>query len=410
MNLIPLYIDPGTGSALFSIVIGIAAVSYFLFRTIILKVKVILFRQKQPTLSRQQYVIYGEDKRYWPFFEPILAEFEARQTEVHYLTCSEDDPVFSAAYQYVKGKYIGEGNRAYAYLNFLSADFVLATTPDLEVLQWKRSKAVKHYCHMLHMISGSMTYRLFSLDFYDSILLSGENEIPEIRYLETIRQLPAKQLVVAGNTFYDRNVEKIKGIAAEEDHPFTVLVSPSWGASGLLKVYGERLLDPLVETGWRVIIRPHPQSAIVEKALIERLTERYKDRKNVEWDYHHENIYSLSKSDVMISDFSGIIYDYIFLFDRPVLLSLSTMDLRPYDAHDLKEEPSYFRISKTIGRELNEANFGTIKEVINESLHNAVLLEGREEAKRVMWQHRGEAGKRIVDFMVETVNRGNNKS
>ena len=405
MIFIPLYIDPGTGSAIFSLVIGIAAVSYFLFRNIVLKVKVILFRQKQTTFSRQQYAIYAEDKRYWPFFEPVLAEFESRQTEILYLTCSEDDPVFSAPYQYVKSKYIGKGNRAYAYLNFLSADFVLTTTPDLDVLQWKRSKLVKHYCHMLHMISGAMTYRLFSLDFFDSVLLSGENEITEIRYLETARMLPEKQLVVVGNTFYDRNVEKIKSIPAEEDHPFTVLVSPSWGASGLLKVYGERLLDPLAKTGWRIILRPHPQSMISEKVLIDRLTERYKDSKNVEWDFHHENIYSLSKSDIMISDFSGIIYDYVFLFNKPVLLSLSTMDLRPYDGYDLIEEPSYFRISKTIGTELNEANFGSIAEIINDSLHNAALLESRQEAKRIMWQYRGEAGRRIADFMVETVNK-----
>ena len=408
MIFIPLYIDPGTGSALFSIVIGLAAVSYFLFRTVFLKIKVFLFRQKDASLSQQKYVIYAEEKRYWPFFEPVLAEFESRQIEVLYLTSSEDDPVFSSQFKFIKGKFIGKGNKSFAYLNFLSADFVLATTPDLDVLQWKRSKGVKHYCHMLHMVSGSVTYRLFSLDFYDSIILSGENEIPEIRYLENLRRLPAKQLVVVGNTFLDRYNEILKGLPIEKNHPFTVLVSPSWGASGLLKIYGERLLDPLAGTGWRIIVRPHPQSVIAEKALLDSLTERYRDNRNIEWDYHHENIYSLSKSDIMISDFSGIIYDYIFLFDKPVLLSLSTMDLRPYDAHNLPEEPSYFKISKEVGIELNEANFTFIKDVITDSLQNAELHENRLEAKRIMWQYQGESGKRIVDFMVETVSKEDN--
>ena len=407
MNLLPLYIDPGTGSALFSIVIGIAAVSYFLFRTVFLKIRVLLFRQKETSYSQQKFVVYAEDKRYWPFFEPILVECEARQISVLYLTSSPDDPVFSSSFRYVNGKFIGKGNKAFAYLNFLSADFVLATTPDLDVLQWKRSKAIKHYCHMFHMVSGSMIYRLFGLDFYDSVLLSGENEIPEIRYLENLRKLPGKQLVVVGNTFLDRYNEKLKSLPAEENHQFTVLVSPSWGASGLLKVYGERLLDPLIGTGWRIILRPHPQSVIAEKSLLDRLTERYRDSSNIEWDYHHENIYSLAKSDVMVSDFSGIIYDYIFLFDKPVLLSLSTMDLRPYDAYNLPEEPSYFQISKKVGLELDEANFSSIKNVITDSLHNAELRENRQEAKRIMWQHHGEASRRIVDFMVETVNKGN---
>jgi len=403
-----LYIDPGTGSALFGILIGLAAASYFLFRSVFLSIRVLLFRHKDKSTSRQKYVIYAEDKRYWPFFEPILVEFEMRQISVQYLTSSEDDPVFSTSFKYINGKYIGKGNKSFAYLNFLSADFLLATTPDLDVLQWKRSKAVKHYCHMLHMVSGSMLYRLFGLDFYDSVLLSGENEIPEIRYLENLRKLPEKQLVVVGNTFLDRNNEKLKGLPEEENHPFTILVSPSWGASGLLKVYGERLLDPLIKTGWRIIIRPHPQSVISEKALLDRLTGRYKDNFNIEWDYHHENIYSLSKSDIMISDFSGIIYDYIFLFDKPVLLSLNTMDLRPYDAHNLPEEPSYFRISKKVGIELCEMNFSSLKEIIIDSLHNEELKENRLEAKRIMWQCQGEASKRIVDFMVEIANKESN--
>jgi hypothetical protein len=39
----PLYIDPGTGSALFSILIGIAATVYFLGRALIIKLKVFFF-------------------------------------------------------------------------------------------------------------------------------------------------------------------------------------------------------------------------------------------------------------------------------------------------------------------------------------------------------------------------------
>ena len=406
MIYIPLYIDPGTGSALFSIVIGIVAVFYFLFRTVILKLKVLIFRQKETSLSQQKYVIYAEEKRYWPYFESILAEFESRQTEILYLTSSIDDPVFSSSFKNVSSKYIGEGNKAFAYLNFLSADFLLTTTPDLDVLQWKRSKAVKHYCLIDHAIGGFALFRQFGLDFYDSILLSGENEIEEIRYLESLRKLPEKQLVVVGNTFYDRNLEKIKSIPPEENHPFTVLISPTWGASGLLKVYGERLLDPLVKTGWRIIIRPHPQSVIAEKAMIDTLTARYSGSSNVEWDYHHENIYALAKSDVMISDFSSIIFDYVFLFNRPLLFSLKTTDLRLFDAYYLKHECSFLNISKTIGIELNESNFASIKDVISDSLQNTELDNNRLEAKRIMWHYQGESSRRIVDFMVETVENG----
>ena len=83
------------------------------------------------------------------------------------------------------------------------------------------------------------------------------------------------------------------------------------------------------------------------------------------------------------------------------------MDLRPYDAHNLNQEPSYFQISKKVGIELNEVNFASIKNIISDSLHNVELRENRQEAKKIMWQHEGESSKRIVDFMLKTVNKGN---
>jgi len=409
MNLHQLYIDPGTGSALFSIAIGIAAAAYFLARGLFLKLGVIFFRNKQSQLQ-YKHVIYAEDKRYWPFFESVLDEFEARKTEVHYFTSSEDDPVFNSKYSFVKGKYIGNGNKAYAFLNFLSASFVLTTTPHLDVFQWKRSKNVKHYCHMIHGAGGSLLYRLFSLDYFDSVLVPGNIEINEIRRLEKSRKLPEKQIITVGNTFFDRCGEKIKQIPKEENHQFTVLVSPSWGPSALLKTFGEKLLDPLVNTDWRVIVRPHPQSLIAEKPMIDKLYERYKDAPNIEWDYNHENIYALSKSDVMISDFSGIIYDYIFLFDKPVIVNVQNLDFRRLDAHDVDFEPYYFKAFKKVGTELNNENVKNIRETILNISQDLEMQKMRHEVKETMWQNRGESGKRIVDFMIEIQGKENIKT
>jgi CDP-glycerol glycerophosphotransferase (TagB/SpsB family) len=146
-----------------------------------------------------------------------------------------------------------------------------------------------------------------------------------------------------GCTYLDVAAERIKQIPGEEHHPFTVLVFPSWGKSALLSRYGENLLDPLVETGWRIIARPHPQSQHSEKAILERLFARYKAALNLEWDYECENIYAMAKADVMINDYSGITFDYAFLCDKPVVYVNHDMDLRPYDAHFLSDEPCHFK-------------------------------------------------------------------
>jgi hypothetical protein len=386
---------------LFSIVIGAAATLYFLARAVIIKLKTVLGggRAAAGGSDHHQFVIYAEGKQYWNVFMPVVEEFEKRERQLLYLASSRDDPVFEGAYRFVTAEFIGEGNKAFARLNLLYADFVLMTTPGLDVYQMKRSKMVKHYCHVLHAPTDP-TYRMFGLDYFDSILLTGDYQKNNIRALEKLRGLPEKQLTVVGCTYLDIAAERIKQIPREA--PFTVLVSPSWGASALLTRYGEKLLDPLVKTGFRIIVRPHPQSVKSEAATLEKLMAKYKNTAGLEWDYDRENIFSLAKADIMIGDYSGILFDYTFLCDKPVIYVNHEMDLRPYDAHFLDTELWQFRTLREIGLELREENFGSIKEVIAGLSDNEQLRKARREAKEMAWQHRGEAGTRIAGFMLGT--------
>ena len=284
-----LYIDPGTGSMLFSILIGAAATLFFLGKAAWIKVK-LLFTAKKNGVSTtadsnfKKYVIYNEGMQYWNTFKPICDEFEKRQIELTYYTSAEKDPCFEADYKFVKPEFIGEGNMAFVKLNMLTAGVVLMTTPGLQVYQLKRSKHVKHYAHILHAPSDATMYRLFGIDYFDSVLLSGDYQKADIRLLEQQRGINEKELTVVGCPYLDTLKEKMQAIPAEENHIFTVLVSPSWGASALLSKYGEKLLDPLLATGWNIIVRPHPQSKKSEKEMLDRLTEKYKDAKNLTWE------------------------------------------------------------------------------------------------------------------------------
>ncbi|MDR0409960.1 MAG: CDP-glycerol glycerophosphotransferase family protein [Spirochaetaceae bacterium] len=417
MTLYPLYIDPGTGSMLFSILLGAAATIFFVFRALIIKMKLFFSGggRRGAFSYAVPYVIYCEGKQYFNVFKPVLDEFEKRKINLVYLTSAEDDPVFEMNFDYIKAEYIGEGNKAFACLNMINADFVLMTTPGLQVYQLKRSRLVKHYSHILHAPSDATMYRLFGIDYFDSVLLTGDYQAEDIRKLENMRDLPEKQLITVGCTYLDVYAEKIKHLPPKDDSVFTVLVSPSWGESALLSRYGEKLLSPLVKTGWRIIVRPHPQSKKSEAAILKSLMEKYIGAYNLEWDYERENIYSLSKADIMISDFSGIIFDYAFLFDRPVLYVNHRIDMRLYDADDLLEDADgddsgasleklwIFRTLKAIGIELMDDFFDSIGELIKNAADSEDLRAARHKAKNEAWQHRAKAGKLTADFMIQTV-------
>ena len=400
-----LYIDPGTGSMLFSILIGAAATLFFLIKALWLKIKVFFSGKKsgvEMDASYRPYVIYNEGKQYLNLFRPIVEEFERRKINLSYLTSIKDDPIFEEKLEYVRSEFIGEGNAAYAKLNMLSAGIVLMTTPGLNVYQLKRSKNVRYYANIIHAASDPTMLKLFGLDFFDSVLLTGDYQIKDIRYLEEKRGIKKKELIVVGCPYLDLQKENMSFIPNEDPHKFTVLVSPSWGPSSLLTKYGDSLLDPLIETGWRIIIRPHPQSKKAEPEVLERLKEKYSNNENVEWDFEKNNIYSMKKSDIMISDFSGIIYDYTFLCNKPVIYVNAELDLITYDAYDLPENGKniwQFEVLKKIGIELKKEDFPTIKEIIQNASDSDELAKERNVAKNEAWMHKGESAKLTVDYM-----------
>ena len=236
-----LYIDPGTGYMLFAILIGLIGVARFVFKGLWVKLRFFFSGGKQKDTSGKTVplVVFSDDKRYWQVFEPVLRELDSRGLECVYMTMSDDDPgLRQTGMKHVKAEYIGPGNKAFARLNFLNARIVLSTTPGLDVYQWKRSKTVDYYIHIPHSPAEMTTYRMFGIDYYDALLLSGQFQIEDTRDLEKIRNLPAKDLVLTGSPFMDEKRKKFNERAGTSDSRSkdqrTVLLAPSWGKSSIL--------------------------------------------------------------------------------------------------------------------------------------------------------------------------------
>jgi hypothetical protein len=400
------YIDPGTGSMLFSALSGIVVAVYFFFKNLIVRLKslpALLVGRKDRIDAAQgrPLVIYSEGRQYWNVFAPVLYELDRRGSIAMYYTSDPDDPGLKFESKTVATALLGKGHAAFFTLNALEAEICLTTTPGLDVYHWKRSPRVGTYVHILHAPNDATLYRLFGLDYYDVVLVNGEFQNPGIRELEAKRRLKPKQLVTVGSTYLD----VLKDKAAEKKASLTpvdgltVLVSPSWGDSGLLKKHGMALLGPLARSGLRVILRPHPQSAISEAPVLAALRVELASFANVEWDTERENLNSLARADVMISDFSGIIFDYVFLFSRPVLYTQSEFDLRPYDAADLDGPVWTFRTLPQIGRELHPGDFPRIGEVVAHVASDPGTQRAIETAKSEAWPYQGEAGRRVVDAL-----------
>ncbi len=142
-----LYIDPGTGSALVLILTTVVTSAYFGTRGRYYSLLELLFR----TRHRHQkciVAVHSEDPRYEITFLPVLKELARRGTEVTYFTMYDRGASWGALPRGVAHQVIPAGMAGYAYLNHLEARILVTTTPQLDVMTFRRSKRVQHYCHI----------------------------------------------------------------------------------------------------------------------------------------------------------------------------------------------------------------------------------------------------------------------
>lgn len=410
--MILLYIDPGTGSMLISAIVALFSVAFFMIKGFVYRKFSIGGTKGIEVDPTKNYglVFFSEGGQYWNVFKPLLEELESREVRATYFTSSKDDPGLNSSLKNVDSFFIGTGREAYYFLNRLNAEMVVMTTPGLDVLQIKRSKNVKHYCHVTHAAAGISGYKTYGTDYYDSVLVGGEADKNVILELESKRNIKKKEVEIIGCTYLDAYRDKLKNKSYEYDFfptkKTTVLVSPTWGNHGLLNKYGEDILSKLEQSNlFNVIIRPHPQSFVSEKQLLDGLMDKFPSSESRVWDREHDGLKAMSHADIMISDFSGIIFDFLFLFQKPVLTMHGHYEKRGRDAIDLEGEPWDLSTVKKVGKTIEESDINNLPEIINSALSNSeAILEKIAEAKEEMDKYPTQAGRLGADFITKKIN------
>lgn len=390
---------------LFAVLIGVIGAAGFLVRNGVTKLRFLLTggKGKYEAMKKIPLVIFSDDKRYWKNFEPICRELDRRGVDTVYMTSSPDDPVLDNPYPHIRGEFIGEGNKAFSKLNFLSAGVVLATTPGLEVYQWKRSKNVDYYVHIAHAPNDITLYRMFGIDYYDAILLSGDYQIEQVRKLEQLRSLPAKELVKVGLPYMDDMARRLAEDTVPENAVRTVLLAPSWGQSAIFARFGSKIITELLRTGYHIIVRPHPQSVTSEKEMLDKLMAEFPNSDQLEWNYDRDNYEVLKRSDILISDFSGVLFEFSLVYDKPVIYTNADFDRSPYDCWWLNEKLWTSAVLPDLGAELTEDNFSNLAAVIDDCLENPRFSENRRIARDQTWAHYGHGAEKVADYLTAKI-------
>ena len=323
-------------------------------------------------LDERSIVFYSESSVIlYPYVEEIIMELQNRDQKVCYLTSSKDDPILKNKNKNIRVFYIGDSE--IEKMNFflrLKAKMLIMTMPDLGSYHIKRSKEFPvHYIYTFHsMNSTHMEFQKGAFDEFDSIFCVGPYQVQELRATEQLYNLKRKNLVECGYGLLDKLI-KLRSSFPEKkkllkNNKKNILIAPSWGKQNLLESMGIELVKILLDAGYHVTVRPHPMTAKKSPKTIKQIKERFEKNPDFLLDTNTSSFEQLFSSYALITDWSGIGYEYAFVCERPVIY----VDV-PKKSHNKEYEkiglvPFEISIRDKIGEIVPVQNIETIPERI----------------------------------------------
>ena len=299
----------------------------------------------------KQIVLYLEHKGYYPYLAGIVTELiETHHQNLCYITSDFFDPLLAHTRPRMRVFYL---NAFLPYvMAFLNARVCLMTVADLEYFSLRRSAYPVHYVYVFHaLVSTHMMYREGAFDHYDSILCVGPHQVDEIRERERQELLPPKYLVEAGYYPVERIYARYQHEWARENSSVqkTVLIAPSWGEQNIFETVGEVLIRSLLQKGYRVVIRPHPELMRRKPQVIKTLQHAFADNTCFGLDTSDSADTALVNADVLVTDSSGITFEYAFGTERPILFIDVPPKIKNSHYKKLGMEPIELALRKDLG-------------------------------------------------------------
>ena len=376
------YLDPGSSGMLVSFLLGILATIFYALKNFFFKFKHYFFS----SLSRKKYlnfkndiIFYSEGEQYSNLFLPIIEKLNILGIKSTYLTSSEDDYLLGYKHKNFFSFFIGNNKYAQTSLKLINAKIFVMTTPQLDVFHLKKSKNVKYNIHLIHSPTDIFNYKPFAFDFFDCIMCSGQHQINSIKKIEKIRNTKNKNLLKTGLTYYDELVKKVINNNTDKNQKAVVLYAPTWGDNSSLVKFKFTPVQKLLEYNFEVILRPHPQSYTRDKKVMQEV-EKLCNENNVNIDKDADGSKSMNKCHILLSDLSGIIFDFIFLYEKPVITFKNFIDKNNFfELYEVNEKESTeiweLKVMNEISKQIDFKDLDNIKQIIDGELNKKFSYE-----------------------------------
>ena len=316
-------------------------------------------------------VFYLENESDFIFFKPIVERLtQEYNTKICYVTSSKTDPMLNCNNKNILSFYVGDGVARSNFFINLKATIMVMTMPDLETFHIKRSKVYPvHYVYIFHSLNSTQrAYKKTAFDNFDTIFCTGNYQIIEIQTREREFNLGEKKLIKHGYGRLDTLINEVlnTNIRKNASDKKVVLIAPSWGDYGLIETKGQEIVSTLLDSGFDVILRPHPVTLKKSNKIIQKIEKEFKDNLNFKLETDIRSTESWFLCDCMISDLSGAAIEYAFAFEKPVLYVVTPEKI--VQENEIGLVPLEEKIRSEIGEIVSLSQLSLIPSKINQFL------------------------------------------
>ena len=316
-------------------------------------------------------VLYLENESDFIFFKPIVEKLtQEYDTKICYVTSSKTDPMLNCNNKNILSFYVGDGVARSNFFINLKATIMIMTMPDLETFHIKRSKVYPvHYVYIFHSLNSTQrAYKKTAFDNFDTIFCTGNYQIIEIQTRERKFNLGKKKLIKHGYGRLDTLINEVlnTNVRKNTSDKKVVLIAPSWGDYGLIETKGQEIVSTLLDSGFDVILRPHPVTLKKSNKIIQKIEKEFKDNLNFKLETDIRSTESWFLCDCMISDLSGAAIEYAFAFEKPVLYVVTPEKI--VQENEIGLVPLEEKIRSEIGEIVSLSQLSLIPSKINQFL------------------------------------------
>ena len=320
--------------------------------------------------EQRSIVFYAENKASMNHFRLLISELtKERNFQICYVTSVKNDPILSINDKNILAFYIGDGIVRTKFFLELKAKILIMDMPDLDSFHIKRSKIFPvHYIYIFHSMFSVHSYlRKGAVNHYDTIFCVGEHHKREILETEKIYGLKPKKLVDYGfgrldTLLRERNNFKKEKLNTEN----LIIIAPTYGDNNLLKICGVKLIGTLLDSNFKVLLRPHFRIFKESEDVIRIIRDKFQNNNNflLEEGIIKPEIFHSSRC--MISDWSGISLEYAFIFERPIIyIDVPKKELNE-EADKISLTPIEVSIREKIGHLVDPDNLTEIPKIISD--------------------------------------------